>query len=357
MSEVTNHYPKVNISIKSALLKSRFYVVALVIFVACTNLPQTSQEVAEQVKTYVLSYDTISNYPHKLQGNVFLKDNSLIMIDPMNARELYTLDTQTAESNHYSMSDSLKGLNSSLFPFSYYHSSMRYHYRYHLENGRLKLSLQNFRLLGKTVNRVVQLNEKKFAFTGFLPKGLLGTYDKETGETRYFGRYPVSVYIPPERKAAEKILQSFQGELIYDTPHSKVIYCSNNFAYMACYIFTGRKFKLAWEHHVIPPPAVKVYKGFIKTDNDAPCGGFSSVTTSGDYIFAVYRQGKSSDNLSDYTHHILVYNMNGLHVATFDIDCPLSTISVDMEKKTIYGVSYVVDPVILRFNFENLHLF
>ena len=275
------------------------------------------------------------------------------MIDPRDAGEIHTLDTQTGQMSRHSIKDSLKGMNPALFPFSFYQFDMTSYYHYNFDDNRLKLSRQSFRLKGITINRAVQLSEKKYATLGFFRTGLLGLYDEKSREMNYYGHYPRSVYIPMEPLAMARIVQSFQGNIAYSEKYSKVIYCSFNFAYIACYQFTGRKLKFVWEHHIVPPPEVSVVDGYLKREQQEQQGNFSGVTIAGDYIFACYSQKSVVDTMSVNTHQILVYNMKGVQVATFHIDHPLSDIAVDMEEKIIYGISFVYDPVIVRFRFDD----
>jgi len=258
------------------------------------------------------------------------------------------------------MTDSLKGINPALFPFSFYDSTTDRYYYYTMENGRLTLSTQNLRFRGETVYRAVQLNNNNYAILGFFRR-LLGLYNKKSKEMDYFGHYPLSVQIPFDRYAKGRIVQSFQGKMAFSEKHSKIIYCSKrNFAYMSCYRFTGRKLKFEWAHHIIPPPEVSIVNGAIKLDSISPRGGFSSVVTAGDYIFTCYQQTNPADSASSNTASILVYNMTGDQIASYSIDYPLFDLVVDLEEKTIYGIFSKDDTVgfapfinvIVRFRFD-----
>jgi len=50
----------------------------------------------------------------------------------------------------------------------------------------------------------------------------------------------------------------------------------------------------------------------------------------------------------------LVYDMKGNLVATFYIDYPISGIMVDVEAGSIYGISREDEPVIVRFQFNEI---
>ena len=345
-------------------LDCRIYHIALFfcllqLLVACKN-KNIPQEDTRYVGSFALSGDTIGRYPYFLKGVFFLKDDILIMIDPMNAGEMYMLDTQTGQMSYHSITDSLRDLNPSLFPFSFYQFDMTSYYYYSFVDNHLKFKREGLQFKGITTNRAVRLNENQYATLGFFRTGLLGLYDKKSKEINYYGHYPCAVNVPiMERQAVEQIVQSFQGNITYSEKHSKIIYCSSRFAYIACYTFTDSKLSFDWEHHIVPPPEVAVVDGFLKRDSTSSYGGFSSITTVGDYIFAPYWQVSAADwNFrTDFprlsTDSILVYNMNGVHVATFHTDHPLSDLTVDMERKTIYGLSYVDEPVIVRFRFDD----
>ena len=307
----------------------------------------------------MVSCDSVSLYPYLFRGTIFLKNGSLVMVDPMNAGEIRILDLQTNRTIHYSMTDSLKGINPTLLPFSFYHPSGRY-YHYMMENDRLKLTAQSLRFRGEMVNGGVQLNENNYAIIGYFRK-LLGLYDKKSKTIDYLGHYPVSVQIPFERNAKERMVHIFQvGKIVYSEKHSKIIYCSRNFAYISCYRFTGRNLKFDWEHHIIPPPEVSIINGSIKLDSISPRGGFLSLVTAGDYIFACYQQTNLTESVPVNTYNILVYNMFGNIIASYPIDYPLFAIAVDLEEKTIYGIYSKDDTVgfapflniVVRFRFE-----
>ena len=168
----------------------------------------------------------------------------------------------------------------------------------------------------------------------------------------YYGHYPLSVGIPFDRDAKDRIVQSFQGAIVYSEKHSKVVYGSNRFAYLSCYRFTGGKLKFQWEKHIIPPPAAKIVDGFIEFDRTVTQGRFSDITTAGDYIFACYAQSSSADSIPAEQYNVLVYSMNGDHIATYPVDYTLSTMVVDLKEKSIYGISNKNEPVIVRLRFE-----
>ena len=168
----------------------------------------------------------------------------------------------------------------------------------------------------------------------------------------YYGHYPLLVQIPFERKAKDQIVQYFQGNITYSEKHSKIVYCSDRFAYIACYKFTGGKLKFQWENHIVPPPTFRIVNGALEYDRTVTQGGFSDITTAGDYIFASYSQNNITDSIPAGISKILVYSLNGDHIATYPIDYILSAMVVDLEEKSIYGISYRNDPVIIRFRFE-----
>ena len=334
----------------------RFLFCLLLPLVGCTNQQKETPKWSED--TYMVSCDSVSVYPYLLQSTFFLKEGSLVMIDPMNVGKICILDLQTNQMTHYSMTDSLKGINPALFPFSIYHSGRYYYYR--MEDGRLKITGQSLRFRGETATKAVQLNKNNYVTLGYFRR-LLGLYNKKSEELEFYGHYPLSVQIPFDGIAKSRITQSFQGEIAYSEQHSKIVYCSYRFAYMSCYKFTGRKLKFEWEHHLIPPPEVSIVDGLLKRDAISPHGGFSDVVMAGDYIFASYWQSNLTDSNSGVKNNILVYSMKGDHIATYNIDHQLYVIAVDLEEKTIYGILHKDDtvgfapfiPVIVRLRFDN----
>jgi len=337
-----------------------FHLFLLTSLVGCIIKPKESTKWSEE--THMMSYDSISVYPYLFQGNFFLKNESLVMIDPMNAGEISVLDLNTSQMMHYSMSDSLQGINHALFPVSFYHFNSGKYYCYLFEYDNIKLYSQNLRFRGNTINRAVQLNENIYLTLGFFSK-LLGLYNNKVKRMEYYGHYPFSVQIPSERKAKNQIAQSFQGEIAYSEEHSRIVYCSRNFAYMSCYRFVKNKLIFDWQQNIIALPQVSIVKGNIKYDRISPSGGFTNVITSGDYIFACYEQSDSTDPVSN-TYNILVYDINGNHITTYDVDHPLLAIAVNLEEKAIYGIMRKDDTVgfapfinvIVRFRFENVSI-
>ncbi len=304
-------------------------------------------------ETFTLVCDTICDYPYFLKGEVLLKGNYLVMVNPLNAGNMYVLDTRTGEMTdcNYSIDNKLAELDTTAFPMSFYHYDMGSYYHYKLENGQIKLSRQNLKLKGRDINRAVQLNDHQFALLGFFRTGLLGLYDKQAKTTDFYGHYPLPVDIPFEQEAMRKIVQDFQGNIAYSAQHSKIVYSCDKFAYLSCYHFNGSKLKFQWEHRVVPVPAFAIENGFIELkDQTAPRGGFSDVTVAGDYIFACYTQQIPGDTVAVYS--ILAFDMDGHHKATYRTNCPLSTIRVDLPGRTIYGVSRIDDPVIVRSSFD-----
>ena len=327
----------------------RCLLVLLCPLAGCTNKTQETTKWSEDIR--IVSCDTISNYPYSFICNIFLKDGSLVLINPQNAGEIRILDLQTGQMTYYSMTDSLKGINPALLPLSFYHYQTGRYYHYWMENDRLNFSVQNLRFRGETVNMAVQLNKNKYVILGFFRR-LLGMYDTKSKKINYYGHYPLSVQIPYERKAKDQIVQYFQGNIAYSEKHSKIVYCSDRFAYMACYKFTGGKLKFQWENHIVPPPTFRIVDGSLEYDRTVTQGGFSDITIAGDYIFASYSQRNITDSIPATINNMLVYSMNSDHVATYPIDYTLATIVVDLEEKSIYGISYRSDPVIVRFRFE-----
>ena len=303
--------------------------------------------------------------PLQVQGPVILKNGHIFMIDPQNAGEMYILNIRTMQTNHlqterpeyFTANDALRYADalSQHLPLSFYHFYVRNYFHYTLENEKLKLDRQNFGLRGIYINNAEQLSENKYVTLGFFRTGLLGLYDSKSKGMKYYGHYPIPVDIPFESSAMERIVESFQGNIAYSDIHSKVVYSSTNFAYLSCYQYTGEKLKFQWEKYIVPPPATQIVDGTLETDKTVTQGGFSDVAIAGDYIFACYTQTNIVDSIPDVTHSILVYDMAGNPVATFEIDYPISGIMVDMEEGAIYGISReYYNPVIVRFQFDQI---
>ena len=300
--------------------------------------------------------------PLKFQGAVILKNEYLFMVDPKNAGHMFIYNTQTGQiyeiktryPNYFSEEDAIKYADvlGQHLPLSFFHFDVRCYYQYTLENNQLKLKRQSFNLKGIHINSAEKLSENKYVTLGFFRTGLLGLHDSKSKKRRYYGHYPIPVDIPFESNAMERIVQSFQGNIAYSDQHSKVVYVSSNFAYLACYHFTGKKLTFQWEKHLVPPPATQIVDGFLVSDTTVNRGGFSDVAVAGDYIFACYTQKNVTDTVFDETDSILVYDMTGNHVATFYIDYPISGIAVDIERGEIYGISREYDkPVVVRFQY------
>ena len=303
--------------------------------------------------------------PLQLQGAVILKNGHLFMVDPENAGRMYVFNIKTGQTNllqteqpdYFSTNDATRYADvlGQHLPLSYFHFYVRNYFQYTLENDKVKLDRQNFRLKGIYISNAKQVNENQYVTLGFFRTGLLGLYDGKSKEMKYYGHYPISVDIPFESSAMEQIVQSFQGNIAYSDVHSKVVYSSSNFAYLSCYQFTGKKLTFQWEKHIVPPPATQIVDGTLESDKTVAQGGFSDVAIAGDYIFACYTQTNIVDSIPDNTHSILVYDMDGNLVATFQIDYSISGIMVDMEEGSIYGISReYYNPVIVKFHFGKI---
>ena len=303
-------------------------------------------------KVYSLTGDTICEYPFFPMGEIMLNNDHLAMINPMDAEQIQLLDTQTGQMTYLSIKDSLNQPGSVAFPLSFFHYGSRSYFQYEIKDEQLKIAKQNFRFKNRVINRAVQLNKRKYVTLGFFQEGLLGLYDKRSKKIDYFGHYPVNVTIPFEKDAKNQIVQFFQGNIAFSEKHSKVVYCSDFFAYISCYQFTGRRLKFRWEQSPVPLPTVSIVDGSVKQDRTVTNGGFSDVSISGDYIFASYRQNTVTDSITTISNMILAYDMDGNHIATYHTDCSITKLKVDIEKKSMYGLSVTDDPVIVRFSFE-----
>ena len=313
-----------------------------------------------------LTADTICEYPFSSMGKMILKNGHIFMVDPISAGKMYIYNTQTGQTdyfqtvdpNYLSMADDTEYYPDALLqqlPLSFFHFYVNRYFHYTLENNKVKLTRQNLQPRGGShITKAEQISEKKYVTLGFFRTGLLGLCDKESKEMKYYGHYPISVDIPFERSAMENIVQSFSGNIAYSGQHSKVVYAGNRFAYLSCYHFTGKKLIFQWEKHIVPLPATQIVDGEIKTDQTVTQGRFSGVAVAGDYIFACYTQKNVTDTVPDVAHSILVYDMNGNHVATYHIDCSISGIMADIEKGALYGFSFEDEPVIVRFQFDQI---
>ena len=363
-------------------IKLSFFVIGLVAINLACNHPVENQIIPESRH---LNADIVCNYfflfqdkfsigikrkgniimvdPLKFQGAVILKNDHLFMVDPKNAGKMFVYNTQTGQideiktihPDHFSENDAIRYADvlGPHLPLSFFHFDMRGYYQYTLENNKVKLNRQSFKLKGLHINSAEQLCESKYVILGFFREGLLGLFDSKSKKMKYYGHYPIPVDIPFESGAMERVVQSFQGNIAYSDQHSKVVYGSSNFAYLSCYHFTGKKLTFQWEKHLVPPPAIQIVDGFLVTDNTVTQGGFTDVTVAGDYIFACYTQRTVTDSVPDVTDSILVYDMTGNHIATFHIDFPISGIVVDIEKGTIYGISREYNkPIVVRFQFQ-----
>lgn len=277
------------------------------------------------------------------------------MIDPKDAGQMNILDTQSGQISYFSIKDQSGYLRPDLLPFSFYQFDTGSHYTYSLVNGKIKLARQNFRFHGSVINRAARLNENKYATIGFFRTGLLGLYNSKSKLMDYYGHYPITVDLPYERSAMNKIVQSFQGNIVCSDQHPMIVYGSDTFAYLSCYRFTGYKLKFQWEKHIVPLPAAQIVDGFLEYDRTVTQGNFSSVTTAGNHIFACYNQKQRSaidSTCMTTTHNIQVYGMNGDHIYTYRIDCALSNMAVDVRKKVLYGIARGEESVIVRFDIE-----
>ena len=288
------------------------------------------------------------------------------MVDPISAGKMYIYNThteqmdyfQTVDPNYLSMKDDEEYYPDALLqqlPVSFFHSYVNRYYHYTFENNKVKLTRQNLQPRGGLyITKAVQLIENKYVTHGYFRTGLLGLCDKESKEMKYYGHFPIPVDIPFERNAMERIVQSFQGNIAYSNIHSKVVYGCRSFSYLSCYHFTEKKLTFQWEKHIVPPPTTQIVDGILKSDKTVTQGGFSGVTVAGDYVFASYTQRNVTDSIPDITYSILVFDMQGNHVATYHIDCYISGIMVDIEAGSIYGFSFEDDPVIVRFQFNEI---
>ena len=320
-------------------------------FACCSKSP--TQEHTWDVDASTLSVDTVSTYPYLFQSDLIFRDGLIMSVDPQNAETVFAVDTRTGQKTYYSTSDSLRGLNPAVFPFSFYHFVTGKYYQYTLQEGHLTITKHNFRFRGLKINRVNQISKDKYVMLGFFRKGLFGLYNtKRPKEMTYHGRYPLSVPLPPDRHGMESIVQDFQGEMDYSAEHARVVYCSSSFAYISCYKVSGSELKFEWEHHIIPPPEVSVIGGLLKRDTVSMRGGFLDVKIAGKYIFALYGQRDIANPASIYERNLLVFDINGVCLATYPVDFPLSQIAVDLEEKTIYGRSYADVPIIVRLRFD-----
>ncbi len=315
---------------------------------ACTD--PVRQEI--DPKNFTITADTLCFYPYIFRGTMVLKKDYIVMIDPLNAGRIHLWDIPSGRMSFCSLDDSLKCFLPALLPLSFYQFDLSSYYTYALKNNKLNLSRRNLNFKRTDAYRAIQLDKNKYVIHGPLRVGLLGLYDDRSRKIDYFGHYPVKVDIPFERDARDKIVQNFQGNIACSDNHSEVVYGSNDFAYLSCYHFTGRKLKFQWERHLLPPPEVAVIDGSLEWDENAPQGGFSDVTIAGDYIFACYQQSTSTDSIPTVSYSIVTYDLLGNHIATYHTDCPLTAIMVDMPAKMIYGISWMEDPFIVRFSFE-----
>ena len=312
-----------------------------------------------------LTADTVCDYPFFPEGKVILKNDHIFMIDFFSAGKMYIYNTQTEQMdyfqtvnpNYLSMTDDAEYYPDAMLqqlPLSFFHSYVNKHYHYTLENNKVKLTRQNLRPKWTHITKAEQLSDNKYVILGYFRTGLLGLYDKESKEIKYYGYYPISVALPYERSAMERIVHSFRGNIAYSEKHSKVVYGSSNFAYLSCYHFTGKKLKFQWEKHIVAPPATHIADGSLKSDETITQGGFSDVAISGDYIFAGYTQKEMVDSTPDIAYSILVFDMTGNHVVSFHTDCQIHGIMIDIEKGYIYGITGEDEAVIVRFHFDKI---
>jgi hypothetical protein len=316
---------------------------------SCTN--KAPETIIWSEGTQMVSCDTLSTYSRSFVGNILLKDNSLVIINSQSAEAIHVLDIQTSQRTSYVFKDTLNRIDPALFPISFYHYKTSVYYQYTMENDRLNLSTQKLSFRKETVTSGVHLNKNKYVTLGFFDR-LLGLYDKKSKEMQYFGRYPLSVGIPFDRVARKRIVQDFYGEIVFSEKHSKVVYGSGRFAYLSCYRFTGGKLVFQWEKHIIPPPQFRIINGYLEYDMKDTQSRLSAIATVGDYIFANLSQSNARDSIFAITNNLMVYHINGDHIATYPVDYPLSAMAVDLGEKTIYGISSDYNPVIVRFRFE-----
>jgi hypothetical protein len=191
-----------------------------------------------------------------------------------------------------------------------------------------------------------------FVKLGFYEDCMLRLNYDEKQQEKLYGEYP---YKDMDEKKIENRIRAmaYQGSICLNPYGDKFVFAVNRADIIYFYkvlpeeIILTKHYELSYPQY-LPHADDKSRSASMAANNNRT---FISVTTSNDYVYALY-SGKSmqeSGTKSLEGNVIYVFDWEGNPIKKYNLNCPITHISVNNENSVLYAFSNMPDPQLIEF--------
>ena len=326
---------------------SIFYIVTLVLIVACTSSPQIDKlELGKPISIQAIEYgkEIIMSNPLGIE----IIENNLYIFQPNGENAALIMDI---DSGNIINSWGRRGNGPGEFYYPIYWGKTQDTFYLHNVN---RYQLRKYTLLDSelTLAKEIEMDKNQFLRHATVlengcivasviygtPKPLI-LLDKQLNTLINFGDIPDKAHSSENHITYSHCLSSYKNMFVA---------AMHNLGYIACYEQKGDSIEKKWEHYLEKP----IYKG-RELDRKTLKRGFSDVKMTSKYIFCVYFGKKWDISGNSQPETILVFNHEGKLLKNFHLDRSISQIAISNDEKTIYAISLEPDINVIKYQVED----
>lgn len=177
---------------------------------------------------------------------------------------------------------------------------------------------------------------------------LFSYYDSSLNFINEFGDLPRI-----KDASAYSIKNNMQGD--FKSFNNVIVYASYRIPYVAVYSSDGATIKKSWEDEIYPLE-LTVVGSDIMFDKDRAKGMFLTITISQNYIYLLFDDSNLESIEKKGSNTILIYDYSGKRCVKLQTEHNLSSISVDKDDSTLYGIENR-HSMIIRYDIGKLNIF
>ena len=321
----------------------------------CLGCGSTKDEVEEvDIKAETI----IESVPTRLPGEIFIKDNTLIMIDPFSSDGFIRI---------YDMSDGAEIAKGGILgkgPEEFITPVASQIYEDQLVVFDPNLSRIGYFNIDSIINNRKSLTQidKSESYEDLI--GLI-KIDHERSLGIDFGDKPLKIIKPatsaiiefgkhPIDEELNNGFEVFQGSVKYNADEELIAYAYFPTQHIDLYQKDGDAFKLKWAKE-FQEPDFTIVNGTLKW-RENQLKGFSDISFTKDYIVTLVNEGmKVNDVGRDIKHMpktLFVLDYQGNFLRKYHLDIPILRLSTNLSSNTIYAIGINPDFCLIKYNIK-----
>lgn len=329
-----------------------YFLIVGLVGCGCESNKDQVEQVDIKAETIIESLST------RLPGEPFIKDNTLIMIDPFSSEGFIRI---------YDISNGVEIAKAGKLgqgPEEFITPEGSQIYEGHLVIFDANLNSVGYFNIDSIINKkksLIQIDknehyqdlirfmkiDNEFSIGVGYGNKPLKLIRAATGSLDEFGKYPIDEEI-------NNALDVFQGSVKYHADRGLIAHAYFHTQHIDLYQKDGDAFKLKWEREFQEPDFMIVNSTLKWGKNQLK--GFSDICFTKDYIVALVNEGmKVNEGGRDIKYvpkTLFVLDYQGNFLKKYHLDIPTLRISASLDSNTIYAIGLNTDFCLMKYNLE-----